>query len=149
MIKFHVGSAKDIASGYDLIFCLDVIEHVENPREFLIELSGKYNYVLLHLPIEHSIAHLIFKYPKLTYELYRHIQFYSWETAKILIDDSPFEIVDCQFTGSMNEPVFFKSGTIIQRYFRKLRYIFYKISPKKFIAIMGGPVLLCLRNRES
>ena len=92
-VSFLVGSAADIPSNLDFIFCMDVLEHVEDPFQFLRELSSKSKYLILHLPIEHSIGHLIMQTPSQSYRTFQHIHFYSWETAKLLINESPFHLL--------------------------------------------------------
>lgn len=144
-LSFAVGSAEDIPAQLDAIFCMDVLEHVENPFAFLRSLAGKSTYVILHLPIEQSFGHLLRRCTSTSYQTFQHIHFYSWETARILIDISPFELVGYQFTAdaevSLKVP-----GSLMTKFLRIIRYFIYKINPNLAAILSGGSVLLLLKN---
>ncbi|MDH5716432.1 MAG: class I SAM-dependent methyltransferase [Spirochaetia bacterium] len=146
-LMFYVGSVKNIKEKTDLIFCMDVIEHVENPFEFLRSLNGKSKYIVLHLPIEHSIGHLLLEKTQKSNETFKHIHFFSLQTALILIKELPFEILDYQFTAASMAAIKIK-GNIFIRFLRVIRFFMYKIS-SKFSSIMGGgSVLFLLKNKK-
>lgn len=146
-IEFHVGSCLDLPDELDIIFIIDVIEHVENPYKLLREIASKTHYVILHLPIEQSISHMFMKKPSSSYELFRHLHFYSWETAKILIHHSPFRIVDYQFSGAAYTSI--KITQNLKKIQNIFRYLLYRVSPPLGSLIGGGPVMLLLERKTA
>lgn len=144
-LKFLTGSANDLPNGLDFIFCMDVIEHVENPFEFLRNLSNKSKYLILHLPIEHSIGHLLMRNPTQSYNTFKHIHFFSWESANLLIKESQFELVNYQFTAA-SDVVLNMPGSFKIKLSRWLRYFAYQLNPQIAAIVGGGSVLLLLQN---
>jgi len=142
-LSFFTGSDESVPTGLDIIFCMDVLEHVENPWEMLRGLSLKSKYVIVHLPLEHSIGHLFFSTPLKSYETFKHIHFFSWTTAKLLIKDSPFTLLDYQFTASTDASLKL-GGNFLTRTLRFVRYLLYKSNPDLAVTIGGGSVLLLL-----
>lgn len=142
-LKFSVGSAGDVRNGLDIIFVMDVLEHVENPYQFLRDLAGKSKYLLVHLPIEHSIAHLLMRKVSRSNTEFNHIHFFSWESAKIMISESPFEIKDFQFTPSLGITIGLEKN-ILKKILLMGRYLLYKMMPRLSPLLSGGSVLLLL-----
>ncbi|MEH1913987.1 class I SAM-dependent methyltransferase [Nostoc sp.] len=145
-LSFFIGSAENIPDGLDFIFCMDVLEHVENPWELLRSLSSKSKYLILHLPIEQSIGHMLMQSPSHSYKTFRHIHFYSWETAKILFQESPFKLLNYQFTAASNVSLKIAASPMI-RLLRLIRYFAYKFNPHLATMLGGGAVLLLLENK--
>jgi hypothetical protein len=146
LLSFHSSSAESIPDGLDFIFCIDVLEHVENPWEILRNLALKSEYLILHLPIEQSIGHLFGHSPTRSNHNFNHIHFYSWETAKLMIQESPFEIVEYLFTPASDIVLSMKANAIV-KLLRIFRYFFYKLNPKVASIFCGGSVMMLLRNR--
>jgi SAM-dependent methyltransferase len=144
-IVFRVGSCLDLPDDLDLIFINDVVEHVENPYQLLRDLARKSKYVIMHLPIEQSISHMLMRKPSSSYNLFRHLHFFSWETARILINHSPFKIIDFQFTGAAATLI--RITKKLQKIQNLLRYALYRLSPPLASVIGGGPVMLLLERK--
>ncbi len=146
-VSFHVAPVEDIPHNLDIIFCIDVLEHVENPWEILRGLAGKSQYLILHLPIEQSLGHWITGACTRSNKAYNHIHFFSWESARLMLKESPFEIVDFQITGATNFILTFNSGNFIKKFIHWIRYVAYKFSPQITSAFSGGSVMFLLKNR--
>lgn len=145
-IQFLIGSAEDIREKVDCIFLMDVVEHVENPYSFMRKLKGKSKYIIVHLPLEHSFGHIVLGKPTKSYNDFKHIHFFSWETANILFRETGFSVDKFQFTGSVNETLSSLTGPPSTKILRKLRYYLYKCFPTLAINISGGSVMVILRN---
>ncbi len=146
-IQFAVGSAADVPRDLDIIFCMDVVEHVEQPYEFLRSLAGKSTYVILHLPLEHSIGHLLLRKPSASYAEFRHINFYSWETAQVLLSELPFRLVAHQFSAASMETIRIVPG-LAKKLTGLVRLGGYRLAPKVAPVVGGGSVLLLLENKD-
>lgn len=146
-LTFFTGSAEDLPSGFDIIYVIDVLEHLENPFSFLQNLYGKSKYLIVHLPIEQSVVHLLAKTPISSHQLYRHIHFFSWESAKILIQESPYNLMDFQF-GSSCDRILTMDGSFVVNLFRRIKYFMYKFIPNLAPIIGGGSVLILLEPKN-
>lgn len=130
----------------DIVFCMDVIEHLEEPYQLFRSLREKTLYLIIHLPLEQSICHLLLKKPSTSYINLGHLHFFSWETANILIKHSSFEIVDYQFTSpAISLKILSKD---IKKFYHLFRYSVYKINPSLAAILFGGSVMLLLKNNS-
>ena len=72
-VEYLLGSADQITEKVDFIFLLDVIEHLCDPYNFVKRLYGKSSFLIINVPIEQSIAHILVDRPETSYRLFRHI----------------------------------------------------------------------------
>jgi SAM-dependent methyltransferase len=147
-IEWHVGSAAQMSGSYDYVFVMDVLEHLENPAQFLRDLAGKSKYVVLHLPIEQSLGHMLVNRPTSAFERVAHLQFYSLETAKILLGSSPFQVVDVLFSAASKETFDPRRSTLI-RLVKFIRYYAYRANPRLASIIAGGSTLWLLQHKPA
>lgn len=146
-ISFHTGTAKDIKERVDYLFIMDVLEHVENPYQFLRELKGKSDYMFVHLPLEHSWAHILLGKPRKSYKRFRHVHFFSWETARILFQECNLSIISYQFTAATRESLQLP-GAFITKILRYIRYWAYKLLPLLSVPIAGGSVMIVIKDND-
>lgn len=146
-IEFSIGSAAELSDGIDLVFVIDVLEHVENTYQFLRDIAIKTNNVIIYMPIESSVCHLFAGKQSASYKRFRHIHFFSWESAILLIEHSPFEIVDYQFTIPAHKLSDLNPSSM-SYYVLALRKLFYKINERFANLLVGGHVMLMLRRKS-
>lgn len=146
-LHFEVGSVADINTKVDYIFLMDVLEHVENPYQFLRELRGKAKYIFLHLPLENSLAHTLLGKRRQSYQNFRHLHFFSWDSAQIMLKECRYKVIAYQFTGgcrvSLNIP-----GTLSTKAMRYLRFMAYHVLPNLTVAMAGGSVMVVIKAEE-
>jgi hypothetical protein len=145
-IQWHVGSAADMPAGWDYIFIMDVLEHLENPAQFLRDVAGKSRYVILHLPIEQSLGHMLMDRPSASFDLFAHLQFYSLDSAKILLNTSPFRVVDYLFSAASRATLDPRCSRLV-RLVKVIRYHAYRINPRFASIAAGGSTLWLLENK--
>lgn len=143
---FRLGSAADVHEQFDVAFLMDVVEHVTDPYAFLSSVRNIAPLVVMHLPIEHSIAHRLLHKPTKAYKQFHHVHFFSLETMRILLDEVGFEIVSVQFTAASPE-IWRFSGSVTTRASRALRYYAYKVSPNVSSIFFGGSVMVIMRPK--
>lgn len=146
-LYFATGSTVDIVGKVDYIFLMDVIEHVENPYLFLRELHGKARYVFLHLPLEASLFHALLRRPERSYETFRHLHFFSWESARILFRECRYRVAGYQFTGACREGLGIH-GSLATKVLRYLRFLAYQFVPNAAVLLAGGSVMVVLEPVE-
>lgn len=133
-------------SSVDMALLIDVVEHVPCPVDFLASVRRVAPLMLLHLPIEHSFLHLATGRPTASYHAYRHIHFYSLETARLLIEDTGWRIRHVLHSAAhaatlrLPAPVWLRFG-------RCARYLAYKLMPRSTAIAAGGSVtFVCDRS---
>jgi len=144
-IKFSIGSVKDIKDKYDIVFLMDVVEHVTDPYWFLESVRDIAPLVVMHIPIEQSLAHAILSRPLQSYELFHHVHFFSIETLRLLIQETGYEIVKMQFSSAFSK-LLYSPGHPLLTAARAVRYCSYKIAPRMSGILMGGEVMVVLRS---
>jgi hypothetical protein len=143
-LNFSVGSVHDIRKKVDYIFVMDVIEHVENPYEFLRALNGKAEYIFIHLPLENSLSHVALGKLRQSYHRFRHLHFFSWDSATIMIEECKFKVIGYVFTGGTRE-IFFLHGSVITKVLRTLRFLAYGLAQNTAVSLMGGSVMIAIK----
>ena len=91
----HLCSIKDINDKFDIIYSFQVLEHLQNPKEFIEEGYSRLldNGILyLQFPNSKSFGRKIFKKYWTGNDFPRHLYLFNKKTINILIDDK-FEIL--------------------------------------------------------
>ena len=84
---------------FDLILVLDVVEHVEDYFGFLRGIRPKGDLKIFHFPLDLSVQAVLRKRGLLTRrELYRHIHYFTKETALETLRDAGYELLDFFYT---------------------------------------------------
>jgi hypothetical protein len=85
----------------DLVLIIDVVEHVGNPWEFLTGIRERTDYVILHFPLDLSVASVLRERPLLhVRDQVGHLHFYTKGLALTLMDECGFDVVEARFTGA-------------------------------------------------
>jgi hypothetical protein len=101
---------KDVAVErdirFDLMLVMDVIEHVENPFDFLPSLKAKSAFTILHIPLDLSAQAVLRGTPLLrARETVGHVHYFTKDLALRLLTETGYEIVDHWYTcGSLDLP---------------------------------------------
>ena len=99
---FHSGN------HYDLMLCADVFEHVEDPYQFLRDLSNTADYFLFNIPLEANLLVMLRGKRMIlgAYESVGHLHFYSASTAEALLELSGYKILSKRFAGDRTGHLF-------------------------------------------
>jgi SAM-dependent methyltransferase len=142
-VGFELGTVSDIWGAYDLVFCLDVLEHVRDPWGFLDQLAEIGSPVVLNLPIEQSVAHLLRRSVLRSNEKYRHLHFYSLASANLMLRESRFHIRARLYAAA--SPVTYRQRTSYHiRVIRYIRAIAYRLNAELASTLLGGTVMYLL-----
>ena len=86
---------------YDLLLCIDVIEHVEDYLGFLEKVKDKATCKIFHIPLDMCVLMVIFGKELLkTRTDVGHLHYFMKETALASLEDSGYEIIDYFYTNS-------------------------------------------------
>lgn len=145
-LSFAECSVRDLEGHFAIGFLMDVLEHVRDPITMLEDARQHCDILVIHLPIEHSVAHAILRRPTASHNTFCHIHFYSLETAQIMLQEAGFQIEYLQFTAASPE-ILSLAGSAPLRIMRWIRYFAYKIAPRVSLALMGGSILVIATPR--
>jgi len=87
--------------SFDLMLCIDVIEHVENPFEFLRRLVARSKSFIFHIPLDMNVQMVLRSRPLLhVRSSVGHIHYFSKDTALALLRECGFRVNDWRYTES-------------------------------------------------
>lgn len=101
-IKLSVGDFFETAQPqYDVLLILDVIEHLQNPFEFLNQLLGRASYFVFHFPLDLSAASVLRESPLLhVRRKVGHVHYFTRNIALELLNECGYEVVEARYTGA-------------------------------------------------
>jgi SAM-dependent methyltransferase len=101
-IKLSVGNFFEVAQPrYDVLLALDVIEHLQNPFEFLGQLLGRASYFVFHFPLDLSVVSVLREIPLLhVRRKVGHIHYFTRNLALELLRECGYDVVDARYTGA-------------------------------------------------
>jgi cyclopropane fatty-acyl-phospholipid synthase-like methyltransferase len=127
--------------AFDLLLCLDVIEHVEDYFGFLRGLREKGGYKVFHIPLDMSVQGVWRRQPILRVrEQAGHLHYFMKETALATLHEAGYEVIDWFYTGgAIANPQSVKAK--LARWPRKL---LSAVNPDLVVRMLGGYSLLVL-----
>jgi len=94
--------AQEPDDHYSLITMFDVLEHLDNPVEFFDEAHAKLRkggHLLAYTPNLHSISTYLMGGEHNMLAVFNHLCFYDQRSLNYLINETGFEITNCDFYG--------------------------------------------------
>ena len=131
---------------FEVLLLLDVIEHLENPFEFLSRLRKHADLFVFHIPLDLSACNIIRETPlMLARSRSGHVHYFTKRLALALLDDCRYEILTWRYTGAaFNSP---KSN-----WKTKLvclpRLLAYSIRKDWGVRLLGGETLMVLARAK-
>ena len=100
-LRFHQREIGENDGVYDLLLCIDVIEHVEDVYGFLRSILGHGNKFIFHIPLDMNVQMVMRNTPILgVREKVGHIHYFSKDTALSLLEECGYSIIQWCFTKS-------------------------------------------------
>lgn len=126
---------------FDLLLCMDVVEHVEDYLGFLRKLWDKAAYKIFHIPLDVSVQSVLRCKPILRSRIQiGHLHYFTKETALLTLQDTGYEVIDWFYTSvSIDLPKGIKAKLI-----KPLRMVSFRIFPDITVRVLGGYSLLVL-----
>lgn len=126
---------------YNLLLCMDVVEHVDDYIGFLRKLRPRADYKLFHFPLDLSAQAVFRQAPLLTKRRKRgHIHYFTKDTALETLGYAGYETVDWNYTGSG----VYKNQTLLNWLAKYPRLILFGLCPDLVVRALGGYSLLVL-----
>jgi len=129
----------------DVVTLLDVLEHVENPWEFLRRFRAV-PYVVIHFPLDAHVLGILRGTPMRLRQDVGHIHLFTRETALSFVRECGLTVIDERFTpGALELP---KRRPIGNR-LNPLRRVLFAFAPHLAARTLGGFPLLVLTKGET
>jgi hypothetical protein len=131
--------------AFDLLLCLDVLEHVEDYFGFLRGLRGKATHNIFHIPLVLS-AQWVWRADPIMRERQQagHLHYFTKETALATLRDTGYDVVDWFYTaGAIANP-----RSVKARLASWPRRLLSGINQDWVVRVLGGYSLLVLAKQE-
>lgn len=125
----------------DLLLLLDVVEHVANPHDFLSRLRPFGKYLLLHIPLDLSVASVLRETPLLAQRRgVGHIHYFTRGLALELLSECGYDVIEATYSGAHLRERHGVAGNLIGA----VRKIAFSINRDLGVRLLGGDTLVVL-----
>ncbi len=126
---------------FDVMLCIDVFEHIDDPFSFLRKLKPFSRQFIFHIPLDMNVQMVLRSKPILgVRQSVGHLHYFSRDTALETLKDCGYEIVDSFYTPNAVD----RPKSTRARILRAPRWLLAKIHPEMTARILGGYSLLVL-----
>jgi len=132
--------------NYDVLLLLDVLEHVANPHQFLIDIKPRAEYLVVHFPLDLSALSVLREAPllKVRHEV-GHIHYFTKGLALDLMKECGYEVIDYHYTGAaFSAP----QRNFKTKFFGFLRRFIYTINKDVGVRLLGGETIMVLAQQK-
>ena len=154
-LSFHAGDIfkstskdrEDQKDQFDLVLLIDVVEHVENPHQFLENVQTISKNLFFHMPLDLSAMSVLFDY-KLIYvrKQVGHIHYFTKGIFLELLRETKLKEVKVAFSNSWKDS---PKKNIFTKVLNVFRYILNFFSPDLNARLLGANTLLVLSKSKN
>ena len=97
-ISFHLGNVIEEEVTFDLVMCLDLIEHIEDYITFLRKIKTKARYKLFHIPLDLAVQRVL-RISTLIDDMEQvgHLHFFTKEIFLAALERADYKIVESSY----------------------------------------------------
>jgi cyclopropane fatty-acyl-phospholipid synthase-like methyltransferase len=139
-VKFYNSDFCDSdARAYDIVLCIDVLEHVEDCFGFLRAIRRRGNAFIFHIPLDMNVQMVLRSSPLLMVRArVGHLHYFSKDTVFATLEESGYEVHSWFYTpDGVERPKSWKA-----RLLRLPRKILFSIHRDLTVRLLGGYSLL-------
>ncbi len=147
-ISFKVGDFFALNQRrFDVLLLLDVIEHLENPFDFLRRMRTHADCFVFHIPLDLSASNIIRESPLLrARSKVGHIHYFTKHLALALVKECGYDVLDSRYTGAaFTSP----KGNWMTRLAKLPRLLAYSLSKDVGVRLLGGETLMILAQARN
>ena len=100
-VKLRMGGIEDM-SRYDLVLCIDVMEHIEDIFGFLRSLRSKGEVFIFHIPLDMNCYGLLRRCPVGSRKAMGHLHYFDRHTALATLSECGFQVKGWFFTRTID-----------------------------------------------
>lgn len=127
---------------FDLVLCIDVIEHIEDYFQFLRSLKSKSRYKIFHVPLELSVQKLLRNKSFLKgRQSTGHIHYFTRDLIISILEENGYIVKDYFYTASGIDVPTKNWKTLIMRLPRK---VLFRLNKDLTVRLLGGYSILIL-----
>ena len=140
-IHYRNSDIFDNDKKYDLLLCIDVLEHIEDYFSFLRSLINKADFHVFHIPLDMNMQMVARSKPILSVRRQvGHIHYFSKDTAMATLRECGYEIIDWFYTSEgVDRPKSRKA-----RLLKFPRLMLQRVNVEMTARLLGGYSLLVL-----
>lgn len=140
-LRFYCEDLLEVDKSYDLMLCIDVIEHVDNYIEFIDRLRDKASYTIFHIPLDLSVQTVLRSSPILYVRgKVGHVHYFTKDIAAAALKDAGYDIVDYIYTPGQLEI----SKSRVSKWLYWPRKMLTSINEDFGVRLLGGYSVLIL-----
>ncbi|MBK8816887.1 MAG: class I SAM-dependent methyltransferase [Methylococcaceae bacterium] len=131
----------DVQEHFDIGLMIDVVEHVENPWQFVREAASRCSLLIFHIPLDDSLLTELASLYHYKAQTMGHIHFFTRQKALWFLDSCGLNVLGHRFTQSFNVP----SSLEISSKHKLLalpRRVLASVSPSACSRLLGGMSLM-------
>ena len=147
-VKFHLEDIVATKATYELLLCIDVLEHIPDYIGFLHEIKQKAKRFIFHIPLDISVKSLFCNSMMKGRISAGHLHYFTPETAIATLEDAGYRVIDYVHTAP-----FLRGGIPPKTFNAKAltlpRRILFRLSPSFLSKTLGGCSLLVFAQPSS
>lgn len=145
-LNFHLEDLTKSNLTFDLLLCIDVFEHVEDPFAFLRALKKLAPVVVFNIPLEMHVAGVLINHQRWTRRHYGHLHFYTAAVAFETLEDCGYTVTKHQYISRLMD----MPRTPSEYLFWLPRRLLSLVNKELSARILGGTSLLVVaRSNDS
>ena len=147
-IQFAVGDFFELnRRHFDLVLLVDVIEHLENPFEFLRRLRAYGDIFVFHIPLDLSATNVLRESPLLrSWSRVGHLHYFTKGLALAMIRECAYHVLKSRYT----EAAFTGPKASWKTWLSNVpRFLAYTINKDAGVRLMGGETLMVLARAKN
>lgn len=125
----------------EVLLLLDVVEHVANPHDFLTRLRPWCKHIVLHIPLDLSVASVLRETPLLAQRRgVGHIHYFTRGLALELLAECGYEVLEASYSGAHLRPRASLGGRLASL----ARRAVFSLGRDAGVRLLGGDTLVVL-----
>lgn len=139
-LSFHCEDLLLSSHRFDVLLCMDVFEHVENPFEFLRRMRTLAPIVVFNIPLEMHVAGLLINHQLWTRRQYGHLHYYTAAVALETLEECGYSVLARHFISRLMD----RPRSLSEYVFWLPRKVISLLSAEMSARLLGGTSLLAV-----
>jgi ubiquinone/menaquinone biosynthesis C-methylase UbiE len=144
-LSFHCEDLLMSNRRFDVLLCMDVFEHVENPFEFLRRIRPLAPIVVFNIPLEMHVAGLLINHQLWTRRQYGHLHYYTAAVALETLKECGYSVLERNYISRLMDC----PRSVSEYAFWLPRKVIALLSAELSARLLGGTSLLVVTRSGS